>query len=213
LASRYAFDNAQPEAFWGFTSLDATYDAWTIGQLETIGVTDGWRCLEVGGGGGSVGRWLATRVGPTGRVTVTDIDPVRLTEAPVANLEVLRHDIAADPLPERAFDLVHARLVLMHVPDRDAALRRMVSALSPGGWLLIEDFDMRVLRDGGAESVVRTPLIGGVSTADVELLARVDAAFLAMLERRGADIAYGRRLADPGNPDVGSGSASQRGLS
>jgi SAM-dependent methyltransferase len=39
------------------------------------------------------------------------------------------------------FDLVHARLVLVHVPDRAAALATMVAALRPGGWLLVEDAD------------------------------------------------------------------------
>lgn len=163
-------------------------------QLRTIGVSEGWRCLEVGGGGGSVGRILTSLVGPTGHVTMTDLDPVWIGESTAANVEVLRHDIAADPLPESAYDLVHARLVLVHVPMRDAALRRMVSALRPGGWLLVEDFDMRVLRDGGAESMVRTPLSGGVTADDVDLLARVDTAFVALLKSRGADMAYGRRL-------------------
>jgi SAM-dependent methyltransferase len=133
-------------------------------------------------------------VGPEGRVTVTDIDPAWLTRASPANVEVLCHDIAADALPEQAFDLVHARLVLIHVRERDRALRRMVSALEPGGWLLVEDFDMRVLRDGGAQSMVRTRLSDGITAADVELLADVDAALVALLESRGADLAYGRQL-------------------
>jgi len=194
MVSRYAFDNARPEAGRGLSSIEVTYDAWTIGQFEAVGVAEGWRCLEVGGGGGSIGRWLAARVGSAGRVTVTDIDPAWITEGADGNLEVIRHDIAAEPLPQGAYDLVHARLVLIHVPDRDAALRRMAAALRPGGWLVVEDFDMRVLRDGGAGSMVYTPLGDGVTRDDVELLARVDAAFVAMLENRGADMAYGRRL-------------------
>jgi hypothetical protein len=42
---------------------------------------------------------------------------------------VLRHDIARDPLPNRAFDLIHARLVLIHVLERERALERMAEAL------------------------------------------------------------------------------------
>ncbi|HEY0530993.1 MAG TPA: class I SAM-dependent methyltransferase [Actinoplanes sp.] len=49
--------------------------------------------------------------------------------------EVRRHDVAADPPPEPGtFDLVHARLVLVHVPDRARALATMAAALRPGGW-------------------------------------------------------------------------------
>jgi SAM-dependent methyltransferase len=47
----------------------------------------------------------------------------------------------ADPLPARSFDLIHERLVLFHVPAREQALERMVSALKPGGWIVIEAFD------------------------------------------------------------------------
>jgi hypothetical protein len=89
MASGYAFDNARPEAGRGFVGLEVAYDAWTIGQLERTGVAGGWSCLEVGGGGGSVGRWLAARVGATGRVTVTDIDPAWLDRAAPPNVEVL----------------------------------------------------------------------------------------------------------------------------
>jgi SAM-dependent methyltransferase len=55
--------------------------------------------------------------------------------------EILRHDLGAEPPLEGGFDLVHARLVLMHVPDRDTALTTMITALRPGGWLLVEDAD------------------------------------------------------------------------
>jgi ubiquinone/menaquinone biosynthesis C-methylase UbiE len=46
----------------------------TIRRMGNIGVTDGWICLEVGAGAGSIARWLARRVGPTGSVVATDLD-------------------------------------------------------------------------------------------------------------------------------------------
>jgi SAM-dependent methyltransferase len=58
------------------------------------------------------------------------------------NLEVLRHDITIETLPERAFDLVYARAVLTHLAGRDVALRRMAAALKPGGKLLVEEVDV-----------------------------------------------------------------------
>ena len=51
------------------------------------------------------------------------------------------HDVVQDDAPGDQFDLVHARLVLTHLPDRHEALARMVGSLRSGGWLLIEDFD------------------------------------------------------------------------
>lgn len=140
----YIFDNAAPQATQRFISLEGLYDPATIRYLEACGVGAGWRCLEVGGGGGSIAAWLAQRVGPTGHVLVTDIDPRHLTV--IAALEypqltVQQHDIATDSLPEQAYDLIHARLVLVHVPTHEQALAKLVTALKPGGWLVIEDFD------------------------------------------------------------------------
>jgi SAM-dependent methyltransferase len=74
-------------------------------------------------------------------VTATDLETDFLAELSLPNLEVLRHDVRIDEFPERTFDLIHARTVLMHLPERMATLRRVVSWLAPGGWLLVEDAD------------------------------------------------------------------------
>src|SRR5438477_229199 len=92
-----------------------------------------------GAGGGSIALWLAEQVGPSGSVLATDIDTRFLEGLARPNLAIRRHDIATDALPEAAFDLVHARFVLVHVPQRDTALQRMVRALKPGGWLVVEE--------------------------------------------------------------------------
>jgi SAM-dependent methyltransferase len=75
-------------------------------------------------------------------VVATDIDTRFLREIEAENLAVLRRDLVADPLPEGAFDLVHIRAVLMHLPQREALLSTLAGALAPGGWLLIEDGDL-----------------------------------------------------------------------
>jgi trans-aconitate methyltransferase len=56
-------------------------------------------------------------------------------------VEVRRHDIETEALPEAEFDLVHTRLELHHLTQRDQALRRMVAALRPGGWIVVEESD------------------------------------------------------------------------
>jgi ubiquinone/menaquinone biosynthesis C-methylase UbiE len=146
--SNYIFDNAAPQASQRFASLQTLYDPWTIRHLEATGIGPGWQCWEIGAGGGSIARWLAAHCGPTGHVLVTDIDPRFLVERATLDhtpLEIKRHDIGSDPFPAQSFDLIHARLVLIHVPAREQALERMVTALSPGGWLVIEDFDVTLL--------------------------------------------------------------------
>src|ERR1700730_17336205 len=95
--SAYLLNNAAREAPARFDALSAMYDRATIQYLENTGVGPGWQCLEVGGGGGSIAAWLATRVGPTGHVLVTDLDPRFLEPLDTPNVEVRRHNIVTDP--------------------------------------------------------------------------------------------------------------------
>jgi SAM-dependent methyltransferase len=117
-------------------------DPQTIDGLRATGIEPGWKCLEVGAGAGTISAWMAETVGPTGSVLSTDVD-LRFHGEPVGPTEVRHHDITSDSLPTDHFDLVHARAVLQHVAERDVALDRMLAALSPGGWLVIEEADMR----------------------------------------------------------------------
>jgi len=169
----YVFDNAADETRTRLDVLEAIYDEGTIRHIEARGIHEGWTCLEVGGGAGSVAAWLAQRVGPSGRVLATDIDTRYLDRRDVTNLEVRRHNIAIDPLPLAAYDLVHARLVLMHLPERTATLKRMSAALKPGGWLVVEDFE------AGPREGATSPTL---------------TALRHVMELDGVDLQYGRKL-------------------
>src|SRR6266545_4139943 len=124
--STYLFDNAAVEANDRFVSLERCYDHATISRLEALGIGEGWRCLEVG---------------DAGSVLATAIAPEKMY-GQAGNLTITRHDIVDDPLPEAEYDLVHARLVLIHVAQREAVVKRLLSALKPGGWLLLDEFDL-----------------------------------------------------------------------
>jgi SAM-dependent methyltransferase len=121
-------------------ALEAMADPATIDILDHIGVQPNAQCLEVGGGAGSIARHLADRV-PMGGVIATDIETSRLEKASrQQNLRVLRHDVVTDYFPDASFDLIHARFVLAHLPDRQSTLARMVGWLKPGGVLIVEGF-------------------------------------------------------------------------
>jgi SAM-dependent methyltransferase len=135
----YVFDNDNAHSREQHRCLAEAYDPLTLARLAETGVTTGWRCLEVGSGGGTVARWLADRVAPTGEVVAGDIKPHHITGRP--GMVVLHHDVTTDPLPEAAFDLIVARLVLRHLPARHAVLDKLVAALKPGGLLQIDEFD------------------------------------------------------------------------
>lgn len=180
----YLLDNGQSEAGIRFGALAELFDSVTFRHIARLGIGPGMRCWEVGAGGPSVPLGLAGRVGPAGTVVATDID-VSWTRGIAGDvIEVLSHDVAADPPPPGGFDLVHARLVLVHVSDRAEALRRMVQALRPGGWLLLED----------ADPALQPLLCPDESGPEQRLANRLRSGFRTLMAARGADLAYGRTL-------------------
>lgn len=128
--------------------------------------------------------WLARKVGPTGEVVATDIDTTRLAAAARPPVRVLVHDVGTEEPPGQRFDLVHARLVLVHVPDRERALRSMIDALKPGGHLLVED----------ADPALQPLLCPDEYGPEQELANRLRQGFRTLLAGRGADLSYGRKL-------------------
>ncbi len=143
----YLLDNAWARGRARLDAVEEFLDPGTIHALSRHvlphgGVRAGWRCLEVGAGGGSIAHWLAERAGAGGCVVATDIDTIYLdARAASSGFEARRHDIARDPLPTGAYDLIHTRLVLEHIPERDAVLAALAEALRPGGWLVVEAVD------------------------------------------------------------------------
>jgi len=137
----YTLDNAWDQAKQRLALLEQHLDPMTRRRLRTVGVSEGWRCLEVGGGGGSVARWLCEQVGPSGHVMATDIAVRFLKEIYSSNFEAQQHDIVAADLPRAQFDLVHSRWLLHHLRDPERAIERMVAAVRPRGWLLLEEVD------------------------------------------------------------------------
>jgi ubiquinone/menaquinone biosynthesis C-methylase UbiE len=131
-----------------------------------------------------VPRWLADRVGGHGRVLATDIDVSWARQAASSVVEIRRHDVAHDEPPAETFDLIHARLVLVHLARRDTALQSMIKVLRRGGTLLIEDADpalqpLACPDEHGPEHQLANKLRNG---------------FRMLLAGRGADLAYGRKL-------------------
>lgn len=179
--NRYLFDHTWDEERVRLTSLAAELDPGTFRHLDALGVGEGWTCLEVGAGTGSVARWLAERVGASGHVLATDLDTRCLDSAGYPNLEVRRHDILHDELPAERFDLVHVRWVLCWLPSPQDGLELLVSTLRPSGWLLAEEPDFVTARHASPAGVYR----------------KVGIATLRVMESMSAlNSEYGRRLFD-----------------
>jgi SAM-dependent methyltransferase len=134
-------------------------------------------------------------------VLATDLDTRFVDAQGRANLDVLTHDVVTDQLAADAFDLIHARAVLEHIPARDDVLRTLVSALKPGGRLLVEDVDFAAPTAAALARYFSPP---GVTAAAERLYLAVAAVFGAV----GAEASYGRRLptalVDAGLANVGA---------
>jgi SAM-dependent methyltransferase len=178
---RYLLDNQQAEAGQRFDALSALFNPSTFRHMEGIGLSVGWRVWEVGAGGPSVPTWIVEQT--NGHVLASDIDTSWLTTEHVA-FEIRRHDIGTEPAPDGLFDLVHARLVLVHVPERTNALSTMISALKPGGWLLVEE------ADPGLQPLACPDEWG----AEQQLANKLKAAFRSLMAERGVDLSFGRQL-------------------
>ena len=193
----YAFDNAHDLQRQRLAALEAALDAGTVQHLEAAGIAPGWRCLEVGAGGGSIAEWMCERVGPGGEVLATDLDTTVLRARSRPNLEIRAHDVLADDLPPARFDLVHVRLLLAWLPDPRTALARVLRALKPGGRLVVEELDFASVATAEAPDPPSRAAFERVMEAHLEVLR----------ERSGFDGRYGRRLhadlMDAGLEDVG----------
>ncbi|MEU4951626.1 methyltransferase domain-containing protein [Streptomyces lavendulae] len=120
-------------------AIEAIWDVETIGVLSCLGIGKHWKCLELGAGAGSIARWLAYQC-PRGRVIATEVD-LRFLDGPgVRNFDAIFHDaVEGDDFPDGYFDLIHARAILAHLPDRQAVIDRAARWLAPGGWLVVEE--------------------------------------------------------------------------
>jgi len=180
--SEYIYDPSLEDEHTRLHALESILDPGSISILETIGVQKSWRCLEVGGGGGSIAYWLSQHAAV---VVATDLDTRFLERVPASNIEVRKHNVVTEPLEEDTYDLVHSRDVLEHIPEREAVLDKMVAALKPGGWLVAEDVDFM--------GALRRDVFGEKSELTL-LDARLWDAAVSVMKDRGIDAEYGRRL-------------------
>jgi SAM-dependent methyltransferase len=179
----YVYDNSHDTAGRQHGALSAMLDAFSTSRLRTLGDLAGKRCLEVGAGGSGVPVWLVGQVGATGTVVSTDIKVHRTPTFP--GLRVVVHDITTDAIPDGPYDVIHARLLLMHLPERERVLTALARALTPGGALLVEDWYL------WPEDAV----LSAASAADRDLFTRYQRALLdRVFAANGVDRTWASRI-------------------
>jgi ubiquinone/menaquinone biosynthesis C-methylase UbiE len=141
-----------------FNRVADTYDAvgvpWFVPIAERllaeVDPQPGERALDLGTGRGAALWPLVDAVGPTGHVTGVDlaermIEATRLdaAERGIDTVTLVVDDASSPALPEAAFDLAVASLVLFFLPDPPAALAAWLRLLVPGGRLGVSTFGTR----------------------------------------------------------------------
>jgi SAM-dependent methyltransferase len=142
--------------------------------LERLGLAPGWRCADIGAGGGDVTVALAEMVGREGRIYAVDSDPAARDEvaraaAVAGQAQVLAVTQSGEELrlPEEV-DLAFCRFLLLHVHSPIVVLRRMAAAVRPGGWVVVQEPITSAGRVGGAPLSMpdaRHPDIGAILPA------------------------------------------------
>ncbi|WP_045740311.1 class I SAM-dependent methyltransferase [Actinoplanes rectilineatus] len=138
-AGEYTFDSASTEGATQVRLLADILDGHSIAVLEQLDLAPDSTCLDLGAGAGSIAAWLADQGAPQGHVTAVDQTTVRIPAH--ERITAVDADITTHKFGTERFDLIHARLLFMHLTEREQVLARAVTALKPGGFLVVSDWD------------------------------------------------------------------------
>jgi SAM-dependent methyltransferase len=181
------------------TLLERFHGPLTVAQLEPL-VRPGWRCLEAGAGGGGMTTWLAERVAPGGSVLAVDLETHWLERLRSAVIDVRALDITTDKLPSDTFDLVLARMLLLHLPDPAEACRQLLATARSDATLVVQDADFTAVALDDASALEAEGLR---TMTDMMRASGVDLALgpnlPALLESAGADVVTIDNSPSPGH--------------
>jgi ubiquinone/menaquinone biosynthesis C-methylase UbiE len=159
----------------------------TAELLDRIGLGPGQSAIDLGCGPSGILDLLSAAVSPGGHVVGLDADPAHTAlatqyvgELGLANVEVATADARRTGLPSDSFDLVHARTLLVTIPDPAEVVAEMVRLAKPGGWVASQEPDVE-------HALCYPPLPAWHRLREV---------FRASFSRSGADPRIGRRLTE-----------------
>ena len=157
----------------------------SMALLSRVGLTPGQAAMDLGCGPSGILDLLSAAVSPGGRVVGLDADPRHTVMAGqharqlgLTNVDVMTADARHTGLPPDSYDLVHARTVLVTIPEPQDVLAEMVRLARPGGWVASQEPDIE----------------GAFCYPPLPAWDRLREIFRAGFGRSGADLLFGRRL-------------------
>ena len=110
--------------------------------LNRVAPRPGQSAIDLGCGPRGILDLLADRLSPGGRVVGLDADPAHTAMAAefaagcgLNGVEIMTADASHTGLPSGSFDLVHARTLLVNVPEPAEVVAEMARLAKPGGWV------------------------------------------------------------------------------
>ena len=158
--------------------------------LDSVGLRPGQSAIDLGCGPRGILELLAGRVSPGGRVAGVDADPAHTAMAAefaarrgLSCVEILTADARRTPLASGSFDVVHARTLLVNVPEPAEVVAEMVRLARPGGWVASMEPDTEYAmchppHPAHARICEIFPLVFGRNGADHKIGRRVPELFL-----------------------------------
>lgn len=114
----------------------------SIALLDRVGLEPGDSAIDLGCGPRGVLELLSERVAPGGRVVGLDADQAHVAMARelvdrlgLSEVQIVCEDARHTGLESGSFDLVHARTLLVTVPEPAAVLAEMVRLVRSSGWV------------------------------------------------------------------------------
>jgi len=177
-------------------SLAAMLDEFSTKRVKGEGMREDARCLVLGVGASQIASRLAD-LAPKGVVFATDIDHAHAVRD--ERVRLLTHYLGGQPLPAGPWDVIHARLLLNHLPDRDTHLAELAEALNTGGILVVEEFtgtwNTSVLAAPALTSPHTNQDAGELGWAEANrLYSAYHHAFQGALIAAGLDLSWSRRV-------------------
>lgn len=120
---------------------------WKPFAVNAAGIRRGHHVLDLAGGTGDISKLLSKKVGPTGRVILSDINGDmlavgrdRMIDRGIQNLDFAQINAEALPFADNTFNAVTIAFGLRNVPRKEHALTEMYRVLKPGGRVMILEF-------------------------------------------------------------------------